>query len=267
MESSVASLMDHLNGVETRRRVVMMKRKEAETRLAFATEEQQQLEQQSALNEAREAELKKELDHLLEEQRQVQLQLMSGTDTVRHSEVEEALLIEHVRAQASKAEALVAAWRGHAQELDEVHQAWGNDDAAAPLQQRIAHLDSEAARLCGEKEQRERAITAALEAHALRAAGVAADPGQSTPTGDGVAAIQLGEQLGLQQRELAELQAQHARQLAALEREVADLTSRSVELAQWLTDTVGSRDQVLMNIQLLQLCLSSGICAACRQSS
>ncbi|EAN82121.1 hypothetical protein, conserved, partial [Trypanosoma cruzi] len=83
MESSVSSLMDHLNGVETRRRVVMMKRKEAETRLAFSTEEQQQLEQQTAQNEVRAVELKKELDHLLEEQRQLQLQLMAGMDTVR----------------------------------------------------------------------------------------------------------------------------------------------------------------------------------------
>ncbi|RNF09733.1 hypothetical protein TraAM80_02001 [Trypanosoma rangeli] len=275
MESSVSSLMDHLNGVETRRRVVMMKRKEAETRLAFATEEQQQLEQQSVQNEARTVELKKELDHLLEEQRQLQLQVMAGMDTVRQSEVEEALLIEHVRGQMEKASTLVTTWRGHAQELGEVQRCWGKDDVAAPIQQRIAELDAELVRLCSEKERLERVIKDMMEAHALRNAGltVGATPQSDTCSahvlrvGEDIAAIQLKEQLEAEQRELEELRLHHARQMAALDREVADLTSRSVELGQWLADTIGSRDQAIQSTQLLQSCLNSGVCAFCRPSS
>ncbi|KAF5226584.1 hypothetical protein ECC02_000085 [Trypanosoma cruzi] len=275
MESSVSSLMDHLNGVETRRRVVMMKRKEAETRLAFSTEEHQQLEQQTAQNEVRAVELKKELDHLLEEQRQLQLQLMAGMDTVRQSEVEEALLIEHARAQLEKATILVATWREQTRDLDEVQRSWGEDDAAAPLQQSAAELDAELVRLCGEKKRIEQAIKEAMEAHALRAAGLGAGTAPQSdaaaahalPAGDDVAAIQLKDQLELEQREFAEIQMHHARQMAALDREVADLKSRSMELAQWLADTVGSRDQVLLSTQLLQSCLNSGVCALCRPSS
>ncbi|RNF26417.1 uncharacterized protein Tco025E_01380 [Trypanosoma conorhini] len=276
MESSVSSLMDHLNGVETRRRVVMMKRKEAETRLAFATEEEQQLEQQSLQNEGRAAELKKELDHLLEEQRQMQLQVMAGMDTVRQSEVEEALLIEHVRGQLEKASTLATTWRGHARDLDEVQRCWGKDDVAVPIQQRAAELDAELVRLCAEKVRLERAIKEARETHALRTAGLTAgaapqqsDPAaaHAIPVGEDVAAIHLKEQLESEQRELAELQLHHARQIAALDREVADMTSRSVELGQWLADTVGSRDQALQSTQLLQSCLKSGVCAFCRPSS
>ncbi|EAN97234.1 hypothetical protein, conserved [Trypanosoma cruzi] len=275
MESSVSSLMDHLNGVETRRRVVMMKRKEAETRLAFSTEEHQQLEQQTAQNEVRAVELKKELDHLLEEQRQLQLQLMAGMDTVRQSEVEEALLIEHARAQLEKATILVTTWREQTRDLDEVQRSWGEDDAAAPLQQSAAELDAELVRLCGEKKRIEQAIKEAMEAHALRAAGLGAGTAPQSdaaaahalPAGDDVAAIQLKDQLELEQREFAEIQMHHARQMAALDREVADLKSRSMELAQWLADTVGSRDQVLLSTQLLQSCLNSGVCALCRPSS
>ncbi|KAH8613684.1 hypothetical protein ERJ75_000727800 [Trypanosoma vivax] len=122
MESSVTSLIDLLNSVETRRRVVMMKRKEAEMRLSFVTEEQQQLQEQSARNQVREAELKKELDHLLEEQRQIQLQLMMGTDAVRQSEIEETLLIGHMRDQLERVEGLLSQWHDHAQTLEDIQK-------------------------------------------------------------------------------------------------------------------------------------------------
>ncbi|ESL08359.1 hypothetical protein TRSC58_03938 [Trypanosoma rangeli SC58] len=200
---------------------------------------------------------------------------MAGMDTVRQSEVEEALLIEHVRGQVEKASTLVTMWCGHADELEGVRRCWGKDEVAAPIQQRIAELDVELVRLCAEKERLERVIKEMMEAHALRNAGLTAgatlqsdtDAVHVLPVGEDVAAIQFKEQLEAEQRELKELRLHHARQMAALDREVADLTSRSVELGQWLADTVGSRDQAIQSTQLLQSCLNSGVCAFCRPSS
>ncbi|AAZ11925.1 uncharacterized protein TEOVI_000099000 [Trypanosoma equiperdum] len=276
MESSVASLMEHLNAVETRRRVVMMKRKEAETRLSFVTEEHQQLEQQRVLSEAREVELKKELDHLLEEQRQAQLQLMSGADTIRQSEVEETLLTEHVQKQVSKSETLVAEWVCHLQELDNLQKLWESDNAATSLQIRINALKEDIVKLHSEKERLEKDVKKALEASMIRGAGAlnpaVVVPGPPTERCEeeeeyAAAVAQLREQLELEQRDLEELGAQNARQIAVLDREVADLVGRSTELEQWLTDTIGARDQTLSSIELLPTCLKNKLCVSCSSNS
>ncbi|ORC90837.1 uncharacterized protein TM35_000072610 [Trypanosoma theileri] len=264
MESSVASLMEHLGGVETRRRVTMMRRKEAETRLAFATEEGVRLEQQQQLNTAAVAELKRALEHHLEQQRSAQLRRTTGADALRHGEATEVLLLERARAAAARGAALVAAWETNTRELDELQRSWEDDEAALPLHRRSRQLAEEAAALLSKREQLEREVR---EATQRRTETVIPQPPPTTTEGGDVTVIQLTAQIGLSKCELTELQAQHARQMAALDREVADLNSRSMELAQWLADTVGSRDQVLMSIQMLQSCLSSGVCASCRPSS
>ncbi|KAG8346471.1 hypothetical protein TRVL_02707 [Trypanosoma vivax] len=270
MESSVTSLIDLLNSVETRRRVVMMKRKEAEMRLSFVTEEQQQLQEQSARNQVREAELKKELDHLLEEQRQIQLQLMMGTDAVRQSEIEETLLIGHMRDQLERVEGLLSQWHDHAQTLEDIQQAWNADGAAAPLQQRIVDLEAETANLHSSVEQLERDIQRKKQVRASLCAGITTITSpQAILTGEVAECVdtRIKEQLELKRNELLELRAQHSRQAAALDREVADMTSRSTELAQWLADTIGSRDQALASIRALYACVDSGVCAACGSRS
>ncbi|CCD15089.1 unnamed protein product [Trypanosoma congolense IL3000] len=271
MESSVASLMEHLNGVETRRRIVMMKRKEAEAKLSFVTEEQQSLEQQRSANELREAELKKELDHLLEEQRQIQLQLMTGADTIRQSEVEETLLMEHVQSQVSKSEALVEEWSTHLEALEKLQKAWETDNVAAPLVKHLEELEEESTKLHNRNEQLESSIKEAVQANNTRIAAMTTSA--PVPTGSptvqkstedhDVAVAQLMERLELEMRDLDELRAQNARQIAAVDREVTDLIDRSTELGQWLGDTITSRDQTLANIQLLPKCLASSFCVSC----
>ncbi|KAH9579853.1 hypothetical protein LSM04_002996 [Trypanosoma melophagium] len=269
MESSVASLMEHLGGVETRRRVAMMRRKEAETRLAFATEEGVRLEQQQRVNTAAAAELKRALEYQLDQQRSAQLRRTAGADAVRHAEATETLLLERARAAAARGAAVVAAWEKNTRELEELQRAWENDEAALPLHRRSRELTEEAAALISKREQLEREVREAVQRR--NEAVVPPQPPTTTTTttqADGdVTAIQLKAQIGLGKCELAELQTQHARQMAVLEREVADLNSRSMELSQWLADTLDSRDQALMSIQKLQSCLSSGVCASCRPSS
>lgn len=136
-DASTTMVMDHLSEIEKRRRVTMIRQKEVDTRMAFALAESKAIQTQDSALNAEEAELRRDLDNLIQEQQQVQQQLMVEMDRVRRGEEEELLLQQHTSNQLRAIEAELNGWREKMHDLRSFHQVWEADNTLTSLQEQI----------------------------------------------------------------------------------------------------------------------------------
>lgn len=301
-DASVTALMDHMDGVDKRRRLVMMQHKKAETKIALATQEQKELTARASAMVAQEEQLKKELELMMEEQRHLQGQLTAEANRVRHCEAEEVVLLSHAQEAVRKVDDEHQQWCALMQELDELRRTWEEDKVRAALKDKLAALETTIAACKAEQASLDAALaegdaevarlTQLRVARAARRDGGAGQTNSTTAfpldmdgveehdAGDPVTAATAGAGLqlasaedGVIQRVKENLQqvvygteqasAQFTRQRAALQREVDDLGGRAEDLARWLTEVQTSRVQLERIMGVLHVCVDAKMCSNC----
>lgn len=295
IDASVGALMDHMNDVDKRRRLTIMLQKEVETKLSHASREQADLERQRTAMTEEEGQLQKDLDTLAGQQKQVQLQLLMETDRLRRCNAEEPLLQAHAEEQLVALEAEKSAWKANLAELEELAKAWQDDPCMRAVRQSLAAVDKETRELKAahdtlEKETAELRMKASQMREALEAAAAASsfeanssqalsggvsdaarDPSAAAVFSVAAVAAAVGDadlaairdQLDREEEEWRQWEANTARQTAAVQREVDDITARTQELQGMLTDVQETTSSLLTNAKQLAVCVSSNRCKGC----
>ncbi|KPA83301.1 hypothetical protein ABB37_02964 [Leptomonas pyrrhocoris] len=143
-DASVSVLMDRMSDIDKQRRVLVMRQKELEAAVAFATAEKNDLAREAKAMDDEEAQLKGDLEALAAEEQQLAVQTMDVTDHLRRTEEEETV---HSTAATAELAALAqekATWQEKVAELETLRRTWENDPATSSC---IAALRDEMALL------------------------------------------------------------------------------------------------------------------------
>ncbi|CBZ28916.1 conserved hypothetical protein [Leishmania mexicana MHOM/GT/2001/U1103] len=294
-DSSAVVLIAHMNDIERQRRVLSMSQREQEAKIAFTTAEKDQLVQAAEAAKAEEAQLKEDLEVLATEQQQLELQKMEATDRLRKTQAEEALHTAAIEADLQKLAKEKALWQERAQDLESLRRSWEEDAAMssciAALRQegemlallrteKTAVEDELAETMAGIEKARAkqqarltRVGSIGASADAVQCSGLAralasmqgptlSDGNLATADDDGTAAA-LEEEIKRADYEAAQATARHARTIAALQREVDALSTRTGELQQLLSSIGASWQEALSRTRDLQHCKETGLCRRC----
>ncbi|CCW68101.1 unnamed protein product [Phytomonas sp. Hart1] len=280
---STALLVDHMNEIDKRRRMMTITQKEVETKLALATNDSRDLRKTADAMTAEEEDLKRVLDALTEEQRKVDLQLVEERTRARQCEAEEPLLHAHTTEQLGILDHELDDWRAKSEKLEELWQAFSADEVLSDLRETIRQLEEDLQAKKQEKEKMEKETSEFIvEIARLRdplynrtcsetnCLPLGCDPAKEIveemdiPTQH---AIQELEQL-IQQEKLKfeQTELQHHRQRAILQTETEDLEMRAGELLSVLQDVNNSREHLENSLQWLYRCLEYKMCLNCMQS-
>ncbi|CCW61598.1 unnamed protein product [Phytomonas sp. EM1] len=280
---STALLVDHMNEVDKRRRMMSVSQKEFETKMMLATQDAKELRKTADAMDAEEEELKRELDSLTEEQRKVELQLVVESSRARHCETEEPLLRAHAAEQLLKLDAQWRAFHEKSEELEELRQAFTGDQVVSGLRETIRQLEEDLRTKKQEKEVIEKEVLEfTVELARLR------DPmrSQLTPESNALlpsfdpapvivekmditaqhAAQELKQQIQQEKLKFEQVELLHRRQLTILQTEVEDLEMRTKELSSVLQGVSHSREQLESSLRWLHQCLEHKMCFNCMQN-
>ncbi|KPI90204.1 hypothetical protein ABL78_0722 [Leptomonas seymouri] len=190
-DASVSVLMDRISEVEKQRRVLSMRQKELEAKVAFATAEKADLLREAKAMDDEEAQLKGDLETLAAEELRLEVQIVEVTDHLRRTEEEEAVHTTVANAEQEAVAKERASWQEKAEELEKLRRTWENDPATSSC---IASLRGEMELLTSIKAEREALglrkaeLEAAIERMRaeqqayLASAGVSKDSGAVTAT-------------------------------------------------------------------------------------
>ncbi|KAL7696676.1 hypothetical protein N2W54_006207 [Lotmaria passim] len=293
-DASVTALMDRMSDIDKQRRVLSMRQKELEAKMAFATAEKDDLEREAKAMADEEAQLKVDLEALAAEEQRLELQTVEVTDHLRRTEEEEAV---HAAAAHTELQSLAnerTSWQEKAAELEALRQTWENDPATsaciAGLRNEVAlQNQSKALRLALEQQKIElesvveklraaqqaklagTGVCAAVTLPSLRvqdddgpssadAASTEADTAHNTRE---TPAQNVEEEMKKAAYEWAQVAARHTWTMSSLQREVDALSTRAAELQDLLTNVQAARNEVAQRAARLQQCLASGRCSRC----
>lgn len=288
-DAAAASLMDRMGDIDKQHRWMTMQQKEVESRIAFATQEKRELtELRNAMN-AEEKQLKKDLEELTEEQRLIEVQQMNATNRVRHTQVEEPLLLAHVTKELEAATAAANSWKSRFEELATLRKSWeeGGSVVAAMVKE-LGEKQRRGTEMREEREEmRQQLSLGAEELRKLKAlrnlstnngafplSGGAAEmlgglskgtpPSASPLTIDDVSTMQeIREAMEKEQAQWSQTASGHQRQVTALQREVEGLVSRANELQRWLSAMDASKEDIAGRRGLLRRCIECDRCPRC----
>jgi hypothetical protein len=261
-DASVQQLMSRMHELETRRRMSMMHAKEAETRVALATEEQSRLAREVENLHEREGTLKQSLQMLSDEQRQLHLRTEASHRTLECAEKEEPLLLEAAAAALDLSKRKCENWKGEHEALSVIQNKWLQPSTASQLETAIADADREL-RLLLEEEQSLIAAAAAAQSvcnTAHQGDAVINRKGDVVVAKDHQA---TSDEICRLQHTLDEFQSQAARRLTIVGREVGELMNKASELDKWIGDSTSVVEELKSNMSDMTVALKDRNCPAC----
>lgn len=275
-EAAVRQLLSHISGVESERRVTMMKLKEAEMRLQGKEAQRSGLLRE--LSSLRDKELggKSRLAQLLDEQRTLSHQLASGTEAIKQAEGQEQHLLAHNKDVRGGAEAQQRVWEGRCVEVTGLEKAWLDGCGAAKLKQDLASADSRLADLCAAERSilddiacatARRRDLAARKA-AMPSAGDApttAQPAGSTVQHDEATRDTLRAALDAVNRDILDHTSQAVPQRDGLVNEVRQLERRANEMAELSREMAAGTTSIEHMCCRLLDCVQRQLCQRCIQ--
>ena len=291
-EAAVRSLLGHMNNVESERRVIMMKHKEAEMRLQGKEAQRATLMREMSSLRDKELAGKARLSHLLTEQDALARQLSSGADSIKKAENQEQYLLTHNKDTRLAAEAQKRVWEGRSAELKELEGAWVGGCSVAKLKQDLADADSKLISI----NQQEKALlhqiaaaTARRRELAARKAAAAADaaggqngapvennrhsspknttnPSSNSTTNtpkDDTERVTLQAKLDSLQRDMQDHTLRVVPQRDSLRNEVQQLERRTKEMATVAEEMTSGTTSILTTCQRLEECAQKQLCPRC----
>ena len=268
-EAAVTSLMSHMHEVETRRRLVMIRLKDGETRAAHAAEELAVEKKNVEQLMQREESLKHQLRLLSEEQALSAIRQNTAFATLRHVEQEEPLLLQHASMQLAHSKVVANTWQQHLATLDGLTAAWSSDSLTAPLRKQ---LDAQRAELEALEQEEALLLQEAAQLSAqLSPPNAAAHPSLSLAPAVAVLEVVDGpEEIAALERELAEVRtlveeqkAVNVRQRQSWDKEIENLRSRISELQQWISSTDAQAVAIRSDTAILRQLVDQSLCRAC----
>lgn len=279
VDASVHQLMAKIQDLDTRRRVSMMCSKELETKLSFASEEHSSLLRDVTALTERESTLKRTLELLADEQRQLQLRSESSQRSLQCAEKEEPLLMTAAESALTAAQSKLRLWNDENAALASTVQKWFGGSETTSFAEKLESLSAEILQLQSE-EQSLVAFLAEAEQNRSKAPSLPAGQLKSTcSSNEDAAALQASEIESLQMKLSAvsaavecqskaveELSSQSARQKAILSREVRELTNRVEELQHSVADTLATNEELSASIAEMSSALHRCTCSSCESS-
>jgi hypothetical protein len=265
-EAAVAALMGHMHEVEMRRRLVMIRLKDGETRGAHATAElaveQKNLEQLGQ----REESLKHQLRMLSEEHELAGERHKAAFTILKHAQEEEPLLAAHATQQLVQANAAAAMWQNNIAALQTAFKAWTSDSLIAPLRKQ---LDAQRAEIESLMHEEQLLLQEAAQLNAASVQVLQVAPPSSATNHDAAGGpreldtARLGRELEESKEALAELTAANIKQKQSWDRETANLKSRIAELQLWISSTEAQTMTIAADVGILRQLTSQGVCRGC----
>lgn len=293
-EAAVRSLLGHMNNVESERRVIMMKHKEAEMRLQGKEAQRATLMREMSSLRDKELAGKARLSHLLTEQDALARQLSSGADSIKKAENQEQYLLSHNKDTRLAAEAQKRVWEGRCAELKELEGAWVGGCSVAKLKQDLADADSKlisinqqekallhqiAAATARRRELAARKAAAAADAAAGQNAALVDNNRHSSPNNknttnpssnsttdtpnDDTERVTLQAKLDSLQRDMQDHTLRVVPQRDSLRNEVQQLERRTKEMATVAEEMTSGTTSILTTCRRLEECAQKQLCPRC----
>lgn len=286
-DTAVTALVGHMNEIETRRRLLMMRVKEAETRLAHCEDDAAAAAKEGAALAEKEAAATARLAQLHEEQRILSQQLSDGTGHLRKSELEEPFLLGNATEQRKGAAQQLANWGAQTDRLGAVTALWASNTLVAPLLKSLAAADAEARAAAAEEKRLVEAIAAAMvaasrplsnpsadakggcaaqevAAAAYNASDKADDDNDDAAAADTPDTPRCRAQIASLRRDLTLEETAAVRLAQGPQREVDDLRERRAELQLWV-DAADAKTAAAKTLMAeLQAAMEARMCRSCR---
>lgn len=274
-DATVTALVNHMNAIETRRRLLMMRVKEAETRLTHLEDDGASAAKEETALVEKEAATRTRLTQLHEEQRVLAVHLSDGSGQLRKSETEEPFLLGNATEQRKMAATQLVNWKAQLVRLEEVKGAWSGNTLTGPLLDAIEKTDTSIAALVAEEKAIVESIATAMVANSANAAaatvvngsavnGNCSSPRLSSAVDNRPDTPRCRQQIANLTRLIAEEETASARISNGAQREVDSLHEREAELQKWVNAAKEKAHIAQRLTAQLQASLNARMCRGCQ---
>lgn len=242
-DSTVSQLLQHVNDLENRVRMVGLQIAEEDTRRSVTTQEEQRLALELEHLSQRERDLKVRMHHAASQNQAVSMQLEEVRTVLQVARAEAPVVAEHTRRRLRDAESDAEHW--------------------AAMTSSVSNLPPQWRALLGQGETWRSLEATEARIQQLRSQQCPAAQGTESAENRTEAAARLVDRLSALQRDEDSAAATFARHRAALLREVSSLEHQLNEVRQWQNDVAAALShQRCLAVQAAEM-HNRGVCSAC----
>ena len=283
VDSSVKRMIARVNELETARRLVMMRLKEAEVNLTYLTEEQVRHKQNNAALCDKETALMRQLQNAVEDQRILENRHRKHLHMVDVSIKEEPRLLQIAQEKIHEATGQRDQWMKRAESLITAQRKWKSTEECTEekkaqldaLLAQIQQLESEEQSLLAEEAEAAlaRQLQRQQQMQQQQQQAVSMDHNNNNnnntttalngAVGTAAALAGMKARMEADATSAEEYVIQSNRQCSIVQREVTDLEKRMAEFRQWLGDSNATKHQLEADVAEIQLALNRKICSQC----
>lgn len=252
--TSVQALLAHINDVETEKRLTLVQVSEAEAETAHYTREAESHNEELARFNEMKAKRQRDIELLVSDGNQLHAQITAVDAAIERARFEEPVLLTAANASLEAAATHQAKWSHGMETLSEVETSWAGETMSVPLQRELDGINAEIKALQAEEK--------ALLETAAASRTVNEKTADKRPECTDLS--RLSQLIAAVEEAIAENEAQHTRELALAQLEIADAKSQVEDLTRWDLQQRNALEQLTLCLHDVQQGLK---CEACRSAT